>query len=86
MEWNVIGIKQNSPHVVIDNFFKEDVAQSVYDNFPSTDDNIWFYYNNPLEQFKKFKIPKYINLILIIVVKYRHFKIKERKITTKRRK
>ena len=40
------------PHAVIDNFVRDDIAESIYNNFPSINDDIWFEYNNPLE--KKF--------------------------------
>lgn len=36
-------------HVVIDNFFKEDVARNLEDGFPEYDSDIWLGYNNAIE-------------------------------------
>ena len=36
-------------HSVIDNFFKEDVAEQLLKEFPSYNDSCWFEYNSPLE-------------------------------------
>lgn len=36
-------------HVVIDNFFDQNVAQELADSFPSADSKIWWEYQNPLE-------------------------------------
>ena len=38
------------PHVVIDNFFNEDVARELRDAFPGPDSSIWHRYDNPLER------------------------------------
>ena len=37
------------PFVIIDNFFKPNVAKELENEFPSFDDNVWHEYNNPLE-------------------------------------
>jgi Rps23 Pro-64 3,4-dihydroxylase Tpa1-like proline 4-hydroxylase len=40
-------------HVVIDNFFEEDIAQQLLAEFPEYDSPVWdTYYNNPLENKK----------------------------------
>lgn len=40
------------PHIVIDNFLKDDVAKQVAECFPKLDSGFWFQYDNPIE--KKF--------------------------------
>ncbi len=40
------------PHIIIDNFLKDDVARKVAESFPSLDSSFWFQYDNPIE--KKF--------------------------------
>lgn len=37
------------PHVVIDNFLDENLAQLVADEFPNFNDDFWYDYENPLE-------------------------------------
>ena len=59
---------QPFPHLVFDNFLKEDVAALAEKNFPALQDPIWYEYDNPLE--KKFacnnllKIPSPLSSIL----------------------
>ena len=36
-------------HCVVDNFFQEDIANKLSEDFPDFDDPIWHEYNNPLE-------------------------------------
>lgn len=38
------------PHIVIDDFLKDDVANELDNSFPSFTDNIWYEYNNPIEK------------------------------------
>lgn len=38
------------PHIVIDNFLKEEVANQIYESFPSHTASFWHEYNNPLER------------------------------------
>ncbi len=38
------------PHVVIPNFFREDVARRIVDVFPKAEDPLWFRYDNPIER------------------------------------
>lgn len=37
------------PHVVINNFFEERIAECLSDKFPNSDSSSWKIYNNPLE-------------------------------------
>lgn len=37
------------PHLVIDDFLDESTARSLYEEIPSTDSNVWFQYNNQIE-------------------------------------
>ncbi len=37
------------PHIVIDNFLDESVTRNLYDEIPATDSNVWFQYNNQIE-------------------------------------
>jgi Rps23 Pro-64 3,4-dihydroxylase Tpa1-like proline 4-hydroxylase len=37
------------PHIVFDNFFTEDVAKQLSDEIPPSDSNVWFQYNNKIE-------------------------------------
>ena len=39
-------------HVVIDDFFDDETAISLSKEFPSYDSNVWYVYNNPLENKK----------------------------------
>lgn len=40
-------------HIVIDNFFTDDIAQSIAESFPSHSDDVWTVsYNNPVENKK----------------------------------
>jgi Rps23 Pro-64 3,4-dihydroxylase Tpa1-like proline 4-hydroxylase len=39
-------------HVVIDNFFKPEVAEQLYQDFPAYDSNEWIFYHNVLEDKK----------------------------------
>lgn len=45
---------QQSPffHIEIDNFFPTDVANRLYDEFPSFDNEVWFNYKNKIEDKK----------------------------------
>ena len=45
---------QESPffHIEIDNFFPDDVANRLYDEFPSFDNGVWFDYKNKIEDKK----------------------------------
>lgn len=43
---------QPFPHIVFDNFLKNDILKIIQQDFPEIDDKIWFEYNNPIE--KKF--------------------------------
>jgi Rps23 Pro-64 3,4-dihydroxylase Tpa1-like proline 4-hydroxylase len=40
------------PHIVIDNFLKDNIAQEINSIFPKQEDSIWYEYSNPIE--KKF--------------------------------
>jgi Rps23 Pro-64 3,4-dihydroxylase Tpa1-like proline 4-hydroxylase len=37
------------PHIIIDNFLKDDIAKEVAESFPKQDNEFWFQYNNPIE-------------------------------------
>lgn len=37
------------PHIVFDNFLDGDVARELYNEVPATDSNVWFQYNNKIE-------------------------------------
>lgn len=37
------------PHIVIDNFLKPEVAESIYNAFPDAHEDFWYEYNNPIE-------------------------------------
>ena len=37
-------------HIVIDDFIKEEIANLLYENFPSIDDYDWWEYNNVFEK------------------------------------
>ena len=39
-------------HTVIDNFFDDETAMSLSREFPSYDSDVWYVYNNPLENKK----------------------------------
>lgn len=52
------------PHVIIDNFFKEEIAEEINKVFPGPDEQIWFEYNNPIEKkFASDDIRKFPSLI-----------------------
>jgi Rps23 Pro-64 3,4-dihydroxylase Tpa1-like proline 4-hydroxylase len=38
------------PHIVIDNFFNDEILTKVHDNFPKPDQIEWHQYNNPVEK------------------------------------
>jgi hypothetical protein len=44
--WNSI---KPFPHIVIDNFFKSDIADELEKEFPNFDDDIWHIYQNKIE-------------------------------------
>lgn len=37
------------PHLVMDNFLDESMARNLYEEVPSVDSNVWFQYNNQIE-------------------------------------
>ena len=43
---------QQFHHTVIDNFFDDETAMSLSREFPSYDSDVWYVYNNPLENKK----------------------------------
>ena len=38
------------PHVVIDDFLVDDVANALYQDFPSHQADFWYHYSNPIEE------------------------------------
>ncbi len=40
---------QPFPHLIIDHFFKEEVAEALCDVFPNADEAFWYQYNNRIE-------------------------------------
>lgn len=37
------------PHIVFDNFLDTNMVQALYEEVPTTDSNVWFQYNNKIE-------------------------------------
>jgi hypothetical protein len=51
VEAQIIEYGKNPPfdHVVIDNFFENDFARKLSDEFPGFESDVWHQYNNPIE-------------------------------------
>ena len=55
--------KEPFDHLIIDDFFPDDIANKLYSEFPDFDDEVWFNYKNKIEDKKLLtdwrKFPKY---------------------------
>jgi Rps23 Pro-64 3,4-dihydroxylase Tpa1-like proline 4-hydroxylase len=57
IDWEEIGYewgfnREPFNHVVIDNFFTDEAAEALANEFPAWDNPIWNHYNNPIEKKK----------------------------------